>query len=1081
MGVFNNKAGTMGVQLWLFALPVAVAFMMDPSFPSIQEVTTITVSFRLPPLKVKPCRPLLRHLSSANTDNMYVADTTRLWNETLAATSNATIHVKRRPKALQFVAGLKYLWEVFRGTPHLYQYRLAQEHGDAYIIWNKYVTLTNADAIRDVLYVYNLEKPTDVNVGYKAMFFPTGGMLAAPWKEWIQQRRMTAPALSENVVGALAPKFEESSKPFWEILEVSAKTEQELELDYLFTCLTMDTIGLILLGRTFGLLERIRDNREDAIPFQEALNVMAQHSLDEMVYGFLPPRLNELLRKTPRKVLWAKKILNDFLDDCIEQRLANGVDSHKDSNLLNILLEAEQEGVISREALKAQLLLFVFAGYDTTSHTLSFMLYEVATNAALQEQLFQEILAVLPSRKSFPHETKILVDELPLLNRVWLETLRLHPSTATGVSRVVGESSIVVGDGLELPAKSVVSISTYAYHRNPNYWEAPETFDPSRWEPDKAESRDPITLMAFSAGPRNCLGSRLARAEALSFMATLLRRFHVRCTITTEPATFQSLTTKPRDGISFSFQCRDEANAETQKTSYIVSWNNNPSLKRMYSEAQDVRRLTCHANAIPLFQKCLKVNPIDRTAATWVAAEKMTPQRHDILGRGGTLDQRRHFVEYLKTFEFNNSAIANLVLLGEDSQVYRAKSSSAPLYLQPLSAGSTPPRLPSCPLGACVQLLLLACCLPLTLSVQLLGKEAVELMQELGVAFISSHNNLLVPYSHIMPVNVQGMTIYVVTDLHPTVLMSTTVESYINEKSKDNGAVMYVGPDSIGLVDQWCCHQKPSVNDVILDVGCGSGIQALSLTCQSIGVKVNSIDINLRALRFTKLNFEWNGLDAPILLHGDITSPTGCVFLPETDVQQRSTTWMHLLGKVTMIVSNPPFLPVPRDDPTINKRHGYFSNGGPSGEVFLESVIQLASKILDSQTNSSLAIVSEFMNPQNDFGKRLSRWWGNSNATCAILFTNQYPLDAATYASRRADSTGEDSTWREHLHSQQIQFVSPGFLFLKYTQPDATSRQSAINFSHYLVPKTEFGSIWTPTNSAGRQFVHRVLSADFFG
>jgi len=545
------------VQLWLLLLPLAVAFVTTDPSRHPKKATPTLVSCSTPYLRRSP-RPFSFCLPATNTGDMYVADTTGLWNETLAASATSTAQVKRRPKPLRFVAGLKYLWEVFRGTVHQYQYRLAQEHGDAYIIWNKYVTLTNADAIRDVLYVYNLEKPADINVGYKAMFFPTGGILAAPWKEWIQQRRMTAPALSENVVGAMAPKFEQAAQPLFEILEAASQTQQALEMDYVFTCLTMDTIGLILLGRTFGLLDRIRDKRTDAVPFQTALDIMSKHSLDEMVYGFLPPRVNKLLRKTPQKVVWAKETLNKFLDDCIEQRLSQGVDSQKDTNLLNILLEAEQEGVISREELKAQLLVFVFAGYDTTAHTLSFMLYEVATNAELQDELFQEAQAALPRRSSFPCDSKILLDGLPLLDRVWLETLRLHPSTATGVTRVVGDDPIVVGDGLELPAKCTVSMSTFAYHRNPAYWKSPERFDPSRWEPEEMKSRDPITLMAFSAGPRNCLGARLARAEALSVMATLLRRFHVTCLETSEPATVQSLTTRPRDGIHFTFQRRDD-------------------------------------------------------------------------------------------------------------------------------------------------------------------------------------------------------------------------------------------------------------------------------------------------------------------------------------------------------------------------------------------------------------------------------------------------------------------------------------------------------------------------------------------
>jgi cytochrome P450 len=327
-------------------------------------------------------------------------------------------------------------------------------------------------------------------------------------------------------------------------------------MDYVFTCLTMDTIGLILLGRTFGLMERIRDKQEGKTSFQEALDILSQYSLDEMVYGSIPKWLNKLLRRIPKKVLRARYVIDSFLDDCIEQRLSDGVDGRKGTNLLNILLEAERDGVLARKDLKAQLLTFVFAGYDTLAHTLSFLLYEVAINPSLQQDLFREAKLVLPNRTDFPRDPRILMDGLTLLDRVWLETLRLHPSTATGITRVVGPEPIVVGNGLELPAGVSVNMPTYVFHRDPKYWKDPENFDPSRFDPDQVKHRDPILLFAFSAGPRNCLGSRLARAEALSIVSCLFRRFEVICLETKEPSTYQSLTTRPRDGVRFTFQQR---------------------------------------------------------------------------------------------------------------------------------------------------------------------------------------------------------------------------------------------------------------------------------------------------------------------------------------------------------------------------------------------------------------------------------------------------------------------------------------------------------------------------------------------
>lgn len=291
------------------------------------------------------------------------------------------------------------------------------------------------------------------------------------------------------------------------------------------------------------------------------------------------------------------------------------------------------------------------------------------------------------------------------------------------------------------------------------------------------------------------------------------------------------------------------------------------------------------------------------------------------------------------------------------------------------------------------------------------------------------------------------------------------------------------------LIDHWSSLQHLQENDSILDIGCGSGIQALSLVAQLSPEKttkavVKCVDINQRALRVTKLNFEWNNLDAPTLIHGDINQPSARIFLesggaaahPETG---KSKSWMELLGKssANYLVSNPPFLPVPVHNPTISSRYGLFSSGGSSGEEFFESLVRLASKVLDERDPSAtLAVVSEFMNPSGDFDRRLSSWWGIDNgdgggagSARALLLTNEGALDAAEYAQRRADGANEALQWKEHLENNDIEFISPGLMFLRRSNSVACET-IAVDLTHVVVPKTREGSIWTPTNSAGRDF-----------
>ena len=287
------------------------------------------------------------------------------------------------------------------------------------------------------------------------------------------------------------------------------------------------------------------------------------------------------------------------------------------------------------------------------------------------------------------------------------------------------------------------------------------------------------------------------------------------------------------------------------------------------------------------------------------------------------------------------------------------------------------------------------------------------------------------------------------------------------------------------LLDHWSCLQQVKEIDNVVDIGCGSGIQALALAVRSSGYNsMKCVDINERALRLTGFNFESNNFDKPTLILGDIRHPTGKVF--ESTEQQKS--WKELLGEsTTYVVSNPPFLPVPENDDTIASRYGIFSSGGSTGEDFLGSLVTLASELLDQHdTCATLAVVSEFMNPAVDFDLRLSSWWKNGYPAKALLLTNEEPLEAGEYAERRADSLEEVSKWEGHLQQQRIESISPGLMFLKHSRntcgsaPKRMIRDSHdMDLTHCLIPRTPEGSIWTPTNLDARDITRRLIK-NFF-
>ncbi|XP_023214116.1 cytochrome P450 4C1-like [Centruroides sculpturatus] len=78
-----------------------------------------------------------------------------------------------------------------------------------------------------------------------------------------------------------------------------------------------------------------------------------------------------------------------------------------------------------------------------------------------------------------------------------------------------------------LPANSTLIVNICGIHHNPSVYENPEVFDPDRFLPENYKNLHPYAFLAFSAGPRNCLGYKLAMINMKMVLANVLRNFKV--------------------------------------------------------------------------------------------------------------------------------------------------------------------------------------------------------------------------------------------------------------------------------------------------------------------------------------------------------------------------------------------------------------------------------------------------------------------------------------------------------------------------------------------------------------------------
>jgi cytochrome P450 len=167
------------------------------------------------------------------------------------------------------------------------------------------------------------------------------------------------------------------------------------------------------------------------------------------------------------------------------------------------------------EERASDIAIFLAAGHDTTAYSISWTLLEIFRNHPPELAEYRKKVAQLPDRNDWRR-----VDELHYMIK---EGLRLNPVLAMGTVRDVGKP-IVYQQGKEkvvLPKDSIYFINLFPMFRNPEYYDDPDEYRPSRWVNPKTE----VAYVPFSIGPRNCIGQPLATAELHTVLSVLLARY----------------------------------------------------------------------------------------------------------------------------------------------------------------------------------------------------------------------------------------------------------------------------------------------------------------------------------------------------------------------------------------------------------------------------------------------------------------------------------------------------------------------------------------------------------------------------
>ncbi|KAH0837551.1 hypothetical protein AYO21_05039 [Fonsecaea monophora] len=316
---------------------------------------------------------------------------------------------------------------------------------------------------------------------------------------------------------------------------------QTIDMAHWFQCYAFDVIGDITYSQRFGFL----DKGEDISGLLKALHGVLQYGALVGVYAKWHPLIFNLSSRLGVGGGEGRVWLMKYVTEKIKQRedeKKSGVDVEKvgarDENapmdFLEKLLVANQHDPekVTPYHVFMMGLSNIIAGSDTTAVSLSSILYNLLRYPDTMRKLREEIEEFeKQGRCGNPAVSFKESQEMPYLQAVMKEALRMHPATGLPLWRVVPEGGVEIC-GQFFPEGTTIGLNSWCAHYNEDIW-GPDAkqFRPERWIEAEKEGGEKLRRMdayylPFGLGARTCIGRHISFLEMSKLIPQLVRRFN---------------------------------------------------------------------------------------------------------------------------------------------------------------------------------------------------------------------------------------------------------------------------------------------------------------------------------------------------------------------------------------------------------------------------------------------------------------------------------------------------------------------------------------------------------------------------
>ncbi|KAJ4892492.1 hypothetical protein Rs2_32240 [Raphanus sativus] len=405
-----------------------------------------------------------------------------------------------------------------RVLPHFQQWMF--EYGETFLFWQgtePRIFISDHELVKQILsnkfgfYVKPKTRPEILKLAGNGLVFADG-------LDWVRHRRILNPAFSMD------------------------------KLKLLTTLMVDCTLRMFEEWR-----KQMNDGEKDKVVMMNELQKCCAASVTNVYIPgteYLPTPLNLKIWKLGKK-------LNNSIKRIIDARLkskSKNIEKDYGNDLLGIMLASarsnESEKRLSIDEIIEECKTFFFAGHETTANLLTWTSMLLSLHQDWQEKLREEVFDECGKDK-IPYLDNC--SKLKLMNMVLMETLRLYGPVLNMIRSASEDMKL---GNLEIPKGTTIVVPIVKMHRDKAVWGSDgDRFNPMRFENGVSRAANhPNAFLAFSIGPRVCIGQNFALMEAKTVLTMILQRFRLNISDDYKHAPADHLTLQPQYGLPVMLQ-----------------------------------------------------------------------------------------------------------------------------------------------------------------------------------------------------------------------------------------------------------------------------------------------------------------------------------------------------------------------------------------------------------------------------------------------------------------------------------------------------------------------------------------------